>query len=166
MNPSVSRKHKRTQITQVLTLGLYSAAVLAVALVFNLWPEKIASGTRVGNVWTWSPLLTTAFSRYLPELNALWGLSILLHVVQIGYRRDSSLLRGASLLLQVYGAVLMGIMASGAPALFAPSAASWAAGVLVLLSVTMSISGLSQIRHLFNLETVTFQWEDAEMDHV
>jgi len=162
----VSFLDKRDQITRIAGMALYILAVLAVALLFNVWPEKIAWATRVQGVWTWTPLLSPTFGNFLPVLNLWWGLTILVLVVQLAYGRDTALMRWALLLLQGSGAGLIGLLSIRAPALFTPIAATWASRGLAVLCLSIGISTLGQLRHVLSLETVIFQWEDAEMDRI
>ena len=161
---SVSKRRERP--SRIVGSAFYILAVLAVAMIFNLWPEKIAGGTRAQGIWTWSPLLNPAFDNFLPALNLLWGLSILLHVVQLVHVQRINVMPWASLLLHVYSTVLAGVLSLRAPDLFTPFAASWAAKLLGLVCLAMAFSALRQLRHVLSLETVIFQWEDAEMDRV
>lgn len=73
---------------------IWEIGVTVVALlVFNLYPQVIGFGFLDGNKWTFVPVLSEAFFRYLPWIDALWVLQIVLNMILLRQGRWTSLTR-------------------------------------------------------------------------
>jgi len=65
------------------------AMTIAAMLVFNLYPQVIGIGFFSNGTLTFVPALTSAFFRYLPWIDALWLLQIVLNVILLRQGRWS-----------------------------------------------------------------------------
>lgn len=91
-------------------------------LVFNFFPRIVGYGFLLNNEWTFLPLLSDAFFRYLPFVNALWGLQIILDLALLRRGRWEPATRWLRAALLVLGIALAAVMFAG-PDLVASSAA-------------------------------------------
>ena len=65
------------------------------------------------NDWTFLPLLSNAFSRYLPYINALWGLQIVLDLILLNQGRWATTTRWLRVTLLGLGIALAAVMLAG-----------------------------------------------------
>jgi hypothetical protein len=139
--------------------------VLGLVLI-NLYPRLIGIAIQNDNSWLFVPALSEAFIRYLPWINLLGVLSIVLDVFLLRQGFWQTITRMISLVIEMAGIVLAGIMLAG-PSLVKFSAADLAstpvAGsadtlvqmvqlapkiILVILIVVQSIEVVSSILHI------------------
>jgi len=97
-------------------------------LLFNFHPDAVAvhSYNATTREWAHVPLLTQAFSRYLPSLNLVWFLGIVLNLVLIRRGRWEPATRWLRIARGVLLIVVLIVMASG-PAILKPFATVLAA---------------------------------------
>jgi len=62
------------QIAQIVMTSI-------VILLFNFYPDLVGFHSMVDGQWVHAPILSQEFFRYLPWLNVVWGLSILLNLL-------------------------------------------------------------------------------------
>ena len=135
-------------------------------VVLNLFPELIGIAIQSDSSWLYVPALSDTFSSYLPWINLLGVLSIVLAVYLLRQGSWQTLTRIISLVFEVAGIVLAGIMLNG-PSLvkfgiadlsFTPVAGSAETLVglvqmapkiiLVILIIVQSIEVVGGLRHL------------------
>jgi hypothetical protein len=95
--------------------GLAAEIVFTAAaiVVFNFFPQIVGFGVLHDNHWTFLPLLSEAFFCYLPFVNALWGLQIVLDLVLLRQGRWGIATRWLRAALLVAGIVLAAVMLAG-----------------------------------------------------
>ncbi len=95
--------------------GLVAEIIFTIAaiVVFNFFPQIIGFGTLHNSDWTFLPLLSEAFFRYLPFVNALWGLHIVLNLILLRQGRWEIATRWLRATLLVLGIVLAAFMLAG-----------------------------------------------------
>ncbi|MBN2388282.1 MAG: hypothetical protein JXB85_14795 [Anaerolineales bacterium] len=105
--------------------GLVAEIVFTVIaiLIFNFFPRIIGYGFLLNEHWTFLPLLSDTFFGYLPYLNGLWGLQIVLNLVLLRQGHWATTTRWLRFTLLVLGIILAAFMLAG-PDLVASSAAS------------------------------------------
>jgi hypothetical protein len=89
---------------------VFSAAVM---IVFNLYPQLIGIGFLKNGVWTFLPVLTDAFFRWLPCINLLWALQIVLNVVLLRQGRWQASTRWFSIALDIAGIAIGYLLLTG-----------------------------------------------------
>lgn len=139
--------------------------ILGLALL-NLLPELISLVNQNDSNWVYVPALSDTFISYLPWINLLGILSILLDVYLLRQERWQIFTRIAGLMIDFAGIVLAGIMLNGLPLVefgVADLASTPVAGssdtlvqlvnltpkiILVILIIVQSIEVVGMIRHL------------------
>jgi hypothetical protein len=96
------------------------AFTVAFALVINLYPQWIGVGYMKDGQWTWMPVLSDAFLRYLPLINISWGLQIALNVLLLRAGRWETATRWFKAGLHVLTLVILAVLISGAPVIHLP----------------------------------------------
>ena len=87
--------------------------IVAAIVVFNFFPQVIGFGTLHDNDWTFRPLLSEAFSSYLPFINGLWGLQIVLDLILLSQGRWATATRWLRVSLLGLGIALAAVMLAG-----------------------------------------------------
>jgi hypothetical protein len=90
-------------------------AIAALALLFNFFPDWVAVYASVNSGASAYPLLTPAFSRYLPLINAWWLLAFVLNVAVLRRGRWTRATRWADFGLEVFNAVILLLIVIGPP---------------------------------------------------
>lgn len=90
-------------------------AIVILALAFNFFPGWVALFVFHGSESTVYPLLTPAFSRYLPLLNAWWVLAFVLNLAVLRDGRWRRATRWADVALEVANAVILLLIVTGPP---------------------------------------------------
>lgn len=93
--------------------SLYVIAMLALA--FNVFPDWVALYVFHGSEGTLYPLLTPAFSRHLPLLNAWWLLAFVLNLAVLREGRWTRPARWADFGLELGWAVILLLIVTGPP---------------------------------------------------
>lgn len=82
------------------------AFTLAALIIFNFYFDRVGIYTNTNGQWFFTPILTTAFNSYIPWLDLLWVLTILLDVIlirkgiwQTGTRLFSILVSGINIVI-------------------------------------------------------------------
>jgi len=80
------------------------ALILTALIIFNFYPDRVGIYNNLNGVWSFTPVLTTTFFSYIPWLDLVWGLTILLDVIllrkgawQMGTRILSILVSGLTI---------------------------------------------------------------------
>ncbi len=55
--------------------------ILAGLIIFNFYFDRVGIYNNTNGVWTFTPILTTAFKAYIPWLNLLWVLTIIMDAI-------------------------------------------------------------------------------------
>jgi len=110
MLPPVKDPDRPSQAGMVLEMYL----ILAVAVLFNFYPEWVGMGVVNGRVHLTSFLLP-AFAAYLPLMNAFWASDFALHLIVLRQGRWRRETRAAELALGLYGAVILYLVITGPP---------------------------------------------------
>jgi len=105
----------RVKRSELLFDILFTVAGL---LIFNLYPQVIGLWFVADGKWTFIPLLSAAFFAYLPWLNLLWFLSLILDVTLLRQAVWTTYTRVAKIFLSLAGIALAVVMLTG-PALVA-----------------------------------------------
>lgn len=111
---------REVRLWSTLAGVLFTTALL---VVFNGYPQLIGLYFLKGGVWTALPLLSEAFFRWLPYLNILWALQIVLSLAVLRQGRWQTWSRWAGLALNVAGIVIAYALLSG-PSIISVSPAS------------------------------------------
>lgn len=136
--------------------------VLGLAL-FNLYPHLIGIATVKDGTWIYFPALSDVFFRYLPWINLLGGLQILLDLFLLRQGIWQTLTRLGSLALEVSGIVLAVIMLIG-PSLvdtskLADSPIGSATDVLIPLVSFVPILVLIILIVIQSIESIQLIWK-------
>jgi hypothetical protein len=115
--------------------------ILGLTLI-NLYPNLIGFAIQSGHSWLYAPALSDAFANYLPCINILGILSILLDVYLLRQGCWQTITRIISLVIEVAGIVLAGIMLNG------PSLVKFSVADLVNTPVAGSAETLVQLVQL------------------
>lgn len=94
-------------------------------VVINFYPQWLGLSSLVNDQWVHSPVLTPAFFRYLPWINALWIAEIVQQIVLIGAGRWTNATRWMDVAVKLYTLVLAAVMLVG-PALISIDVSSFA----------------------------------------
>ncbi len=62
-------------------LGVEIFFILVGLIIINFYLDKVGIYTNSNGVWSFTPILTTAFNAYIPWLNLMWILTILLDAI-------------------------------------------------------------------------------------
>lgn len=93
--------------------GLAIVLTVAALLVFNLYPQIIGLWILDGNNWTFIPALTSTFYRFLPLINLLWVLQIVLNVILLRQSRRTTLTRWFEVGLSLMSIVIAFLLLNG-----------------------------------------------------
>ena len=115
---------------------------IAALLVFNLYPQVIGFGFLNGNTWSFVPALTDAFFRYLPWINVLWFLQIVLNMILLRQGRWTALTRWFEVALSLMSIAIAYLLLKG-PALVGLSAET-------LTNVFHDASAAATLAKMFN----------------
>jgi hypothetical protein len=116
---------------------------IAALLVFNLYPQVIGFGFMNGNTWTFIPVLTDAFFRYLPWIDVMWVLQIALNIILLRQGRWTTLTRWFEVGLSMMSIAIAYLLLKG-PALVALNAET-------LTSVFHDASAAATLARMFNM---------------
>ncbi len=136
-------------------------------LIFNLYPQVIGIGFFEAGNWTFVPVLSAAFFRYLPWINVLSVLQIALNLFLFRQGRWTIAARWLNIVLSLGGIVLAYLLLSG-PSLVAIDAQTMAhvfqdsesAGFLtkffglippMLLIIVIIVEGIETLQSLYRL---------------
>jgi hypothetical protein len=124
-----------------------------VILIFNIYPQVIGINFTsnfgwflgVGGYAVSIPLLSDAFFSYLPWLNLLWGLNIILNLLLLRRRRWQPSTRWFSIGIQLAGVILAFVMLTG-PSLIGITATELArAGQMALEAAGVLVTMINQL---------------------
>jgi hypothetical protein len=141
------------QIVQIVLTSI-------VLLLFNFYPDAIGFYSMVDGQWVHVPILSQEFFRYLPWLNAVWGLSILLNLLLLNRGSWTTGTRWLSVGISVLTIVIMTTMIFGPDLLVIDSDAvatlGWTVGdaqdlELVFNALVRFILGIILISELMDL---------------
>lgn len=118
---------------------------IAALLVFNLYPQVIGIGFLDGGRWTFVPALSEAFFRYLPLIDFLWVLQIILNVILLRQGRWTAPTRWFEAALTVMSIVIAYLLLKG-PALLSLDAAT-------LSRVILDAEAAATLIRIFNIMT-------------
>jgi hypothetical protein len=90
-------------------------AIAALALLFNCFPDSVAVYVFRNNDASVYPLLTPAFTRYLPLINTWWALAFILNLAVLRHGRRTRTSRWADFGLEVFNAVILLLIVIGPP---------------------------------------------------
>jgi hypothetical protein len=95
--------------------GLVAEIVFTVIamVMFNFFPQVIGFGFLLNNNWTFLQLLSESFFRYMPYINGLWGLQIILNLILLRQGRWQIPTRWLRFGLTVLGIALAAMMLAG-----------------------------------------------------
>jgi len=91
------------------------AATLVAILVFNFYSQYVALFFLQDGRWTFAPVLSDAFFRYLPLLTVFWGLEIILNIVLLRRGQWQPLTRWLSVGIELFGVGIGIAMLVGPP---------------------------------------------------
>ncbi len=121
-------------------------AIVAVAVLFNFFPQAIGIWSFDGERWrSVLPIILPAFSAYLPALNVLWGLTLALDLVVLAQGRWRRSTRWMELALGGMGIAVLVVVMLGPPVFAFDSA------MKSVLVVPLLIAVLSNGARLFRL---------------
>jgi len=89
------------------------ALTLVALAILNFFPQIIGFGFLLNDKWTFLPVLSDAFFRYLPYINALWSLQITLNLFLLHRGRWETTTRWLRITLTALGISLAGVMLAG-----------------------------------------------------
>jgi hypothetical protein len=126
----------------------------AAIVIFNFYPQIIGFGyasngnwyVGAGN-WTFIPLLSEAFFRFVPYLSLVWALTIILDIVLLRMGHWNTVARINSIGLKVIGIIIAAIMLAG-PSLLAITAETLTASFGDAGTAQILMTFLSQLVHL------------------
>lgn len=158
-DPNAARRGELIFETLFILLGL---------TLLNLYPNLMGLAMIKGRTWMYIPTLSEAFFGYLPWINLLGGLEILLNLYLLRRGFWHVLTRLSKLAIEVAGIVLAGVMLFG-PSLISVAALSQVLGeaseqiarllnivpqiVLLILIVTQSVEAIQIVLRLLNQRT-------------
>ena len=82
-------------------------------MVFNFFPQIVGFGFSVNSQWAFLPLLSEAFFDYLPYINGLWALQIVLNLFLLRQGRWQTVTRWLHMTLLALGIALAAVMLAG-----------------------------------------------------
>ena len=94
------------QIAQIVLTSI-------VLLLFNFYPDAIGFYSMVDGQWVHVPILSQEFFRYLPWLNVVWGLSILLNLLLLNRGSWTTATRWLSVGISILTIVILTAMVFG-----------------------------------------------------
>ena len=89
------------------------AFTVVALIVFNFFPQIVGLGFLLNDRWTFLPLLSDAFFRYLPFINALWCLQITLNLILLQRGRWETATRWLRFTLTGLGIALAVVLLAG-----------------------------------------------------
>ncbi len=110
MLPPVKDPDRISQAGMVLQMYM----ILALAVLFNFYPEWVGMGIINGRVH-FTSLLMPPFATYMPLVNVFWALDFALHLTVLSHGRWRRETRAAEFALGLYGAVILYLVIMGPP---------------------------------------------------
>ncbi len=141
MAPSEDQETRIRPRWAFLSIG----AIVATALVFNRMPQSVGIYNLAARGLRFTPLLTPEFQMYLPWLNLLWLMALMLEFARLIRRRWTPGIQTADLGLRLCGAALGFTMALDAARIVVPAAAGDAQTLLVLLGIALLVEPLKHV---------------------
>jgi hypothetical protein len=112
-DPKSLKASMSTERVRVAPLLWEIAITIGVMLLFNFYPQYVGVGNNTNGVWTFTPLLTPAFSRYLPWLNLVWIMTIALDIILLRMGRWQPLTHWLSVGKSLFSVIVLIVLASG-----------------------------------------------------
>lgn len=140
-----------------LKLIVSMLAILATAVLFNFFPEKVGIFRTATDVTSFTPVLAPEFSVHLPWLNLWWALAFSLCLVRLWMKRWTPALRWADMLLGFFGAYVLARMVLGSEELFLSSIGD-ALGryILAFPALALTFSSVRKLQELVNGRWLVF----------
>jgi hypothetical protein len=117
---------------------------LAALVIFNFYPHLLGIGFVQNGAWTFIPLLSEAFFRYLTWINAVWVLQIFLQLILLRRGGWEPLTRWLSIGIQLLGIALAYVLLRG-PSLVGLTPQALAAAPLDAHTAYLIILVLNQV---------------------
>ena len=148
-NPESLREDVRADRVNRLGLAVDLILILAAAFVFNFYPQWIAVFS-FQPALSFTPILTDAFFRYLPWINLLWGLQVLVSLLLMRAGRVDTLSRWMRMGLRVGTIVLLAVMINGAPVVKMPIMPDFLnqLGPSALMGLLIVLQGIELVKEL------------------
>lgn len=112
--PERVEKSERVSPASAIAEMVFTTAAI---LIFNFYPEILGVGFLADGKWTFFPVLSEAFFRYLPWLNILWALEITQHAILLSQGRWQPATRWFAIVIQIFNIGLLYALLHG-PMLF------------------------------------------------
>ncbi len=140
----------------VVKMGL----VAAMAVLFNVYPEKVGILWSATDWSTFTPVLAPQFQAYLVWLNLWWGLAFSLEMMHLLLRQWTTATRWMDLASRAFGALVLGAMVLGDPFMAAPVGLLAIKGFLTAVVVGMLITAITQFNQLLGGRRLVVELRD------
>jgi hypothetical protein len=140
---------------------LRMCAIVAVAVLFNFFPDKVGTIRSALDSRTFTPVLSPGFRSVLPLANLWLGLAFSLHLAQLVLGRRTAATQWLGLLLHLFGAGVLGWMTLVAESILLPRAAASGQRLLAVLAAVALFGVVTRIAGLFRLKPIIIQWEQG-----
>lgn len=123
--------------------------IVAAAILFNFFPQKVGVMVSATDPSTFTPLLAPEFQSYLLWLNIWWGVTFSLYVAHFVLGKWNPATRRIDIARRLFGVVLLGWMVVGTPFIAVPWASAIVKLILAAIGITMLVKMVLQINLLF-----------------
>ena len=122
--------------------------IIWLALLFNVYPQRVGFVVSANDPASFTPMLAPGFDAFLPWLNTYWFWAFNLCLASLVLRRWTSLTRLFDLLLDLFGATIVGLMIADTPFLELPVATFAGKTVLVVVCLALLLGAIQQLIRL------------------
>jgi hypothetical protein len=159
-DPRSLKERDESEDARPLSLIWEIAWIVVALLIFNFYPQWVGIGSLSNGTWTFAPILSAEFFRYLPWLSGIWVLYIALDVILLRSGRWQAGTRWFKAALSLVNLIILILMALGAPIVNLPQLALQGLeplvpfanyGVRALLVFIATMEGLELVKLLYRL---------------
>jgi hypothetical protein len=137
-------------------------ALVAVAILFNFFPDKVGSIRSASGSVRFVSLLAPEFAGFLPRLNIWWGLGFALHAARLILGRWTVHMRWADVAAHLLGAAVLGSMARADPFLNVSEVPADLRWLLALGSLGLLAAAGLRVQKLLTIKPIIFHWDQGE----
>ena len=157
--PTVTTSHRDPDHLSIAGRIVEIYLIIGLAVLFNVYPQRVGFIVSANDPASFTPMLAPGFEAFLPWLNTYWFWAFNLCLASLVLRRWTSLTRLFDLLLDLFGAAIVGLMIADTPFLELPVAAIAGKTGLVVVCFALLLGASQQ---LFRLVEAALRADEAQ----
>ena len=146
--PTVTTSHRDPDHLSIAGGIVEIYLIIGLTVLFNFYPQRVGFVVSANDPASFTPMLAPGFDAFLPWLNTYWFWAFNLCLANLVLRRWTSLTRLFDLLLDLFGAAIVGLMIANTPFLELPVATFAGKTVLVVVCLALLLGAIQQLIRL------------------